>query len=165
MTQTDAKFIAELRALAEKATHGGGWRVKRDEFDYSIPTRKGVALEIVTVLDHPQLKGPDPIVCRCDRRTDDAAFKHGVWITEENAAFIAASRTAIPRLLDMVDRLTEALALIEIKQPDGDGLVWASFVTPQRQFGSFNLGTVDRFATKVALEFERLRRAALAPKE
>ena len=170
--QTDAEFIAELRALAEKAT---------GLTDIPWEARNG------------------------DVYFDGERVAQNCW--SGDADFIAASRTAIPRLLDMVEgltrerndaragrrlvskgamdlgaehcfvvaerdaalaevaRLREALALIEIKQPDGDGLVWASFATPQRQFGSFNLGTADRFATKVALEFERLRRAALAPKE
>ena len=164
--QSDAEFIAEIAALAERATGLP---------DIPWEARNG------------------------DVYFDGERVAQNCW--SDDADFIAASRTAIPRLLDMVERLErdvadlagkppghwkenlfaahqerdtalaeearlrEALALIEIKQPDGDGLVWASFATPQRQFGSFNLGTADRFATKVALEFERLRRAALAPKE
>ena len=67
--------------------------------------------------------------------------------------------------LAKVERLTEMLRLVEIKQSDGEGHVWASFTTPHRQSGAFNLGSAYKFATKVALEFERLRCVALEAKE
>jgi hypothetical protein len=59
------------------------------------------------------------------------------------------------------DRMGEVLVSVRVKEPDADNFVWLTFETGQSQFGSFNLGTPDGFATKVALEFERQRRAVL----
>ena len=169
MTQTDAEFIAVLKALAEKATGLTDipWEARNGDvyFDGERVAQNCWSGDAAFIA-----ASRTAIPCLIEM-VEGLTRERNEW---KNGAFLQAehTKTLTEKLIAERDtalaesaRLREALALIEIKQPDGDGLVWASFATPQRQFGSFNLGTADRFATKVALEFERLRRAALAPKE
>ena len=222
--QTDEEFIAEIAALAEKATglpvlpwearngdvYFDGERVAKDcwaadaafiaESRTAIPRLIGIIERLereVWLLTHGtqgtwrcfqcdqvftarkeaerhfgHWPGDKPLCC--NEHADDQMY----WRDRYNALEAKShelskldfkrwqdSESKLDAALAKVERLTEMLRLVEIKQPDGEGHVWASFTTPHRQSGAFNLGSADKFATKVALEFERLRCAALTSKE
>ena len=73
MTQTDAEFIAEIAALAEKAKRGPWWKNCIGEVFSGTPSLFVVASSL----------------------------------SRDDAAFIVASRTAVPRLIEMVEGLTQ----------------------------------------------------------
>lgn len=86
----DAKFISELKALVEKATPGP-WYHRQETVDRS------------WIADHPDHGMHTKIIigkCSCYGGADDYAF-------------IAAAKTAVPRLIQMVEELSRDLANAE----------------------------------------------------
>jgi hypothetical protein len=163
--QTDAEFLADIAAKAENAA------IAVETYGASAPLLTFAKISLSAI---PRLIGMVKAEAERDEVRTDLNDRIEDLSAELREAF-AAEKTAnlrsdmIARERDAVlaenARLRAALERIEVKQPDGDGLVWVTFTTPHRQFGSFNLGTADKFATKVALEFERLRSTVLAAKE
>ena len=71
---------------------------------------------------------------------------------KENRAGYLKTETEMARLVDVLRR-------IEVKEPDADGLAWLHINVGGRH-AMFNLGAMQ-FTTSIALEFERIKRAAL----
>lgn len=103
--QAQIPDLAHLRQLAESATQGE-WQVIETELPCRIG-RPHVERRIFTMKDHPQLKGPYPIVNgSVALGTDDSPVHHMVSITAPDAAFIAAaSPAAVLALLVHIEAL------------------------------------------------------------
>lgn len=110
--------IAELRTLADAATHG--------PWDWVIQDHSMASLGVL-----PNPGSGDPLVldvgpCKsCADRADPKVWKWGRCCTPsiEDANFIAAARTAVPELLDEVAAQAEVIArLTEALEPFMDGI-------------------------------------------
>lgn len=98
----------ELKKAAECATQGE-WQVIETEF----PCRIGsphIERRIFTVKDHPQLKGPYPVVNgSVALGTEEFPVYHIVSISEQDAAFIAAANpSAVLALIAENERVNAA---------------------------------------------------------
>ena len=106
MTETDAEFIDRMRALAEKATPGpwdyiqGGF-VRAIKDDLAVPIFRSEA----PIDWHKKQNLTHRVLCKA--YADEA----------NNAAFIAASRTAIPRLIGMVEERERDIDALAGKPP------------------------------------------------
>ncbi|WP_252958977.1 ead/Ea22-like family protein [Pseudomonas simiae] len=98
--------LAHLQQLAEAATQGE-WQVIETELPCRIG-RPHVERRIFTVKDHPQLKGPYPIVNgSVALGTDESPVHHMVSITATDAEFIAAANPSVVlALITEIERLT-----------------------------------------------------------
>lgn len=91
--QAKTPDLATLKVVAEAATQGE-WQVIETELPCGIG-RPHVERRIFTVKDHPQLKGPYPIVNgSVALGTDESPVHHMVSMKAEDAAFIAAANPA-----------------------------------------------------------------------
>lgn len=110
-----------LKELAERAS-AGPWKVSIDKHPWALPATAGYGAgfpartgehterRICTEWHHPQLKQPAGIVNLAVGVASEPGERiHMVSISEEDAAFIAASREAVPALIAEVERLREAL--------------------------------------------------------
>lgn len=87
--------IDAIRKLAAEATPGT-WIVKEDYYD-------GLRYSIEIGAADPSEPGEQVIVARCK----DKCGLHRKLFRREDAAFMAAARSAVPALLDEVERLRE----------------------------------------------------------
>ena len=180
--EPDEMQIVQMRD-AFKATRASGIGGQTIEATFAADYAREIAAYRAAIASAPEPPVSDVRLDRTYAWSEAAAFRAGrIKQAEEDAKILREQLADAKRpgeaqverdtyrderdaALAKVERLTEMLRLVEIKQPDGEGHVWASFTTPHRQSGAFNLGSADKFATKVALEFERLRCAALTSKE
>ena len=101
-----AELIHELRALESEATPGP-WQVHVEALAQSeLGKEKGrgggsVERSIHTAWDHPQLRGPAPVVTASvgPYQVPDRC----IYISEGNAALIARMRNVLPALLDVAE--------------------------------------------------------------
>jgi hypothetical protein len=71
----------------------------------------------------------------------------------------------VDRLRAEIERLRAALSSVRIDGPDSEGLVWVSFVSQGLAARAHVVvGDENRMASRVALRFKELRRAALEGK-
>jgi hypothetical protein len=81
---------------------------------------------------------------------------------DADRAFLLAE---VDRQRAEIERLRAALSSVRIDGPDSDGLVWVSFVSQGLAARAHVVvGDENRMASRVALRFKELRRAALEGK-
>lgn len=123
--------LAELADVAARASRGP-WVVRLVPWKH-VDGSEQVGRLIDQGWDHPQLKGPMPIVGMSIRMTEDESARKGVWLGENDARFIAAfnPRTAgvLVRVAMAADRMLALAAdekdlvkaLAELKSLGGEG--------------------------------------------
>jgi len=94
----------QLQAIKEreKLASCGPWDVYENRNGVGIGTR----------FEHPQLKGPVPIIGSAVKRVGHEAM-HQVYIKKEDAEFIAHARQDVPTLIAEIERLQQALESVE----------------------------------------------------
>lgn len=90
----EAEALYAIKERAKKATNGP-WKVYSDDF----------SVRIGTEFEHTQLKAPSPIVIEAYHR----GGKTGIYISPNNAAFIAHAREDVRLLLEMVEEMQVAM--------------------------------------------------------
>lgn len=121
---------AALRVLCEKATRGAWQYIEvenppndlgREKMPNAVPL---MSPWIVTDWIHPQLKAQHPIVGLSSGPYNEE--KHTLWMRAEDGRFIAAARTALPRL---IDALEASEAKVKVLQ---EGLHWIENTTTEK---------------------------------
>lgn len=102
MTKLTTEQLEIIRTRAENATEGP-WRI------YEKDGGRGIG----TSWDHPQLRGPLPVVT-IGIHFEEPSQKpqHSVYINEDDADFIVNSREDVPKLLAEISRLKEDMSEI-----------------------------------------------------